>query len=147
LETVFVYSDMQIGLRNLPAALANQPVYREVKQRPYMSRWNSHERPEALAAFDIDNYTNRGRMFDGRPIFCADGIDVKLLGTNYFISMKELEFGSTKLAQLMLRQAEREVEQAMEPSMSILDQELRTDRKADAHIQRHALRRLVAVKV
>lgn len=38
----------------------------------------------AMVVVEIDEYLNRGRMFDGRPVYCAEGIRLSLARSTSF---------------------------------------------------------------
>lgn len=72
-NAVFVYADGQVGPRELPA---EPPVWRDPVRRPFAGAFAPDPGP-LEPSFDIREYELRGRMFDGRPVYCAPGYDVR----------------------------------------------------------------------
>jgi hypothetical protein len=68
---VFVYADGKVGLRVLERHF---DVFKVPVVEPLSWKWcDDPTKP----MFRADSYTWRGKMFDGRPVMCADGFDVK----------------------------------------------------------------------
>lgn len=76
MNTVFVYADGKVGLVALPDSMARLPNYRVPIARPFKVDFcaNCADDPVPM---DYQEFTRRGQMFDGRPILCAPGWDVK----------------------------------------------------------------------
>lgn len=101
---MFVYADGKVGLRELPASLASALSYREPVQQPFRF---SLEREENLdlskPTYAYREWTRRGKTFDGRPVFCAEGYDLKLVGAQaMFTHPEEQDVIDTELTNQVL---------------------------------------------
>lgn len=74
---VFVYEDRKVGLRVMPGP--PRPAWRFPKHRPLrvLKFKNVEMTFDQFEPVEVDEYTNRGRMFDGRSIYCAPGIELQ----------------------------------------------------------------------
>ncbi len=71
---VFVYADRQVGLQWL--AGPPRPSWRVPRPMKLDCRAFLQEPPQ-FEPVPIDEYVNRGNMFDGRPVYCAEGIELQ----------------------------------------------------------------------
>lgn len=74
INAVFVYADGTVGYMALPMKFA-PPCWRRPKPRPV--RVGAECVPSDRVTFDYEEFKQLGKMFDGRPVYCAERYDVK----------------------------------------------------------------------
>lgn len=78
MKTVFVYQGAKVEEIELPGDCAQRPSWRIPRRLPMNVSFDDVDcDPTSVITMTYDEYKQRGRMFDGRPIFCAEGYDVK----------------------------------------------------------------------
>lgn len=89
IPAVFVYEDGTVGLPHVP----DWEIYREPVIQPFSIIDECADVP-AITTVMVREYARRGKMFDGRPVFCAAGFDAKtacIYGTSTFDAVDELD--------------------------------------------------------
>ena len=107
--SVFVYEDGQVGLMDLTCEVA---VISRLLRVPFTASVAPLE-SEAISIPRID-YRLRGHMFDGRPIYCAPGFDVREALISGYVSVLGIDRLDTHERREIRKFVKRECPQGIE---------------------------------
>lgn len=107
MKTVFVYADGKVGLVELPQSAEKASSWRVPRSRPLSLKPYEDVTGTSMT---VDDYRRRGVMFDGSPIFCADGFEVIEAQMTMLVSPRELtvQLADDRLQREVQRFIERE---------------------------------------
>lgn len=149
MNTVFVYANGTVGQMVLPDDAANRPSWRIPRRVPLSVSIDTD--PSSLAILPIDEYTVRGRMFDGRPVFCAAGFDVKEASQAVLVVPEDVEHGDDLARRGVERLVRHEFPHAIELDRWCGEVPLSNSERAEGlerqHLRKRSARLLVAVRI
>lgn len=97
-ECVFVYNTDHVALRWLPSVYASGPSFRIPRAVTYGLNF-----PDDVAhsRITVDDFDQRAKMFNGRPVFVARGFDVLLVYSNRVMTAREWFHGNESQESIM----------------------------------------------
>lgn len=151
IAAVFVYADGQVGLRDIESWNGEAP---RNWRRPILPPliFAAARRATDVLTVDVEVFEQRGKMFDGRPVYCAAGFDVKEAVFIWFVTKDDVSVKAAfaKALGSMNHFIKTNHPGAIELDAWTGDVPLTLQEKADGlervHMYKRAMRRLVAVK-
>lgn len=152
IKSVFVYADGQVGLPTLPVDSEPMNWRRVIRSVAHVSAF--YDPPAAMAHVDTEEFALRGHMFDGRPIYCATGFDVKEARLVGMVTTEAV----TKAVAVLREEMDAFISSEYRDDVILLDQwegnepltELEIDQGSDLekmHLVKRRIGRLMAVRV